>query len=70
MDEKKDKEMWTIDDVVRYGKHYKKPHYHVINIASNPVTIESIRKKNKRKLGINSVAHVEIIDSIKGASEY
>lgn len=70
MDEKKDKEKWTIDDVVRNGKHYKKPHYHVIYIARNPVTIESIRKKIKRKLGNNSVAHVEIIDSIKGAYEY
>ena len=70
MDEKKDKEKWTIDDVVRNGKHYKKPHYHVIYIARNPVTIESIRKKIKRKLGDSSVAHVEIIDSIKGAYEY
>ncbi|MCT3079603.1 replication protein [Leuconostoc citreum] len=70
MDEKKDKEKWTIDDVVRNGKHYKKPHYHVIYIARNPVTIESIRKKIKRKLGESSVAHVEIIDSIKGAYEY
>ncbi|MDT0901754.1 Rep family protein, partial [Staphylococcus pseudintermedius] len=35
MDEKTDKNKWTSDDVVRNGKHYKKPHYHVIYIARN-----------------------------------
>lgn len=70
MDEKKDENTWNSNDVIRNGKHYKKPHYHVIYIARNPVTIESIRKKIKRKLGDSSVAHVEIIDSIKGAYEY
>lgn len=70
MDEKTDKNKWTSDDVVRNGKHYKKPHYHVIYIARNPVTMESVRKKIKRKLGNNSVAHLEIIDFIKGAYEY
>lgn len=49
---------------------FKKPHYHVIYIARNPVTIESIRKKIKRKLGNSSVAHIEIIDHIKGSYEY
>lgn len=48
----------------------KKPHYHVIYIARNPVTIESVRKKIKRKLGNSSVAHIEIIDYIKGSYEY
>lgn len=48
----------------------KKPHYHVIYIARNPVTIESVRKKIKRKLGNSSVAHIEIIDHIKGSYEY
>ena len=51
-------------------KVYKKPHYHVIYIAKNPVTVESVRKKIKRKLGNNSVAHLEIIDHIKGSYEY
>lgn len=49
---------------------FKKPHYHVIYIARNPVTLESVRKKIKRKLGNSSVAHIEIIDYIKGAYEY
>ncbi|HFD1682750.1 TPA: replication protein [Enterococcus faecium] len=48
----------------------KKPHYHVIYIARNPVTIESVRKKIKRKLGNSSVAHIEVIDHIKGSYEY
>ncbi|MGM0183541.1 replication protein [Enterococcus sp. AZ102] len=70
MDEKTDKSKWTVHDVVKNGKHYKKPHYHVIYIARNPVTTESVRNKIKRKLGNNSVAHLEIIDTIKGAYEY
>ena len=70
MDEKKDKDTWNSSDVIRNGKHYKKPHYHVIYIARNPVTIESVRNKIKRKLGNSSVAHVEILDYIKGSYEY
>lgn len=70
MDEKKDKDTWNSSDVIRDGKHYKKPHYHVIYIARNPVTIESVRNKIKRKLGNSSVAHVEILDYIKGSYEY
>lgn len=70
MDEKTDKDTWTSNDVIRNGKHYKKPHYHVIYIARNPVTVESVRNKIKRKLGNKSVAHLEIIDFIKGAYEY
>ncbi len=45
MDEKKDEDTWNSNDVIRNGKHYKKPHYHVIYIARNPVTIESVRNK-------------------------
>lgn len=67
---KKDENTWNSNDVIRNGKHYKKPHYHVIYVARNPVTIESVRNKIKRKLGDSSVAHVEIIDSIKGSYEY
>lgn len=48
----------------------KKPHYHVIYVARNPVTTESVRNKIKRKLGNGSVAHIEIIDYIKGNYEY
>ena len=64
MDEKKDENTWNSNDVIRNGKHYKKPHYHVIYIARNPVTIESVRNKIKRKLGNSSIAHVEILDYI------
>ena len=67
---KKIKDTWNSSDVIRNGKHYKKPHYHVIYIARNPVTIESVRNKIKRKLGNSSVAHVEILDYIKGSYEY
>lgn len=70
MDEKKDEDTWNSNDVIRNGKHYKKPHYHVIYIARNPVTIESVRNKIKRKLGNSSIAHVEILDYIKGSYEY
>ncbi|WP_218668851.1 Rep family protein, partial [Staphylococcus hominis] len=47
------------------GKVYKKPHYHVLYIARNPVTTESVRKKIKRALGSKSLSHIEIIDGIE-----
>lgn len=40
---------------------YKKPHYHVIYVAKNPVTADSVRVKIKRALGDQSVALVQII---------
>lgn len=52
------------------GKVYKKAHYHVLYIARNPVTIESIRKKVKRVLGDNSVSHIEIVDSVEHYFQY
>lgn len=70
MDEKKNSDDWTSSDIVKDGKHFKKAHYHGIYIAKNPVTVESVRKKLKRKLGDIAVNHLEIIDSIKGAYEY
>lgn len=39
----------------------KKPHWHVIYIASNPVTADSVRKRIQRNLGNQSVALVQII---------
>lgn len=48
----------------------KKPHYHVMYIARNPVTVESIRKKIKRALGDKSLSHIEIIDSVKNVYLY
>ena len=39
----------------------KKPHWHIIYIASNPVTADSVRKRIQRSLGNKSVALVQII---------
>ena len=43
------------------GQIYKKPHYHVVYVAKNPVTAESVRIKIKRSLGDKSVAKVQIV---------
>lgn len=43
------------------GQKYKKAHYHVIYVAKNPVTAESVRLKIKRALGNESVAKVQIV---------
>lgn len=51
-------------------KVYKKAHYHVLYIARNPVTIESVRKKIKRALGDKSVSHIEIVDSVENIYLY
>lgn len=70
-DEKKDKATWdNNNDLIVNGKHYKKPHYHVIYIAKNPVTTESVRKKIKRALGVKAVSHVEIVDSVENTFKY
>lgn len=43
------------------GQEYKKAHYHVIYVAKNPVTADSVRKKIQRVLGAKSVAKVQIV---------
>lgn len=43
------------------GQKYKKAHYHVIYVAKNPVTADSVRKKIKQLLGNNSIAMVQIV---------
>lgn len=43
------------------GQKYKKAHYHVIYVAKNPVTAESVRLKIKRCLGDQSIAKVQIV---------
>lgn len=43
------------------GQLYKKAHYHVIYVAKNPVTADSVRVRIKRALGEKSVALVQII---------
>ncbi|RZM53900.1 replication protein RepB, partial [Klebsiella pneumoniae] len=40
---------------------YKKAHYHVIYVAKNPVTADSVRYKIKQILGPKSVAMVQIV---------
>ncbi|MGU9546261.1 Rep family protein, partial [Bacillus cereus] len=52
------------------GIVYKKPHYHVIYVAKNPVTTESVRNKIKRALGGKSVSHIEITDSVEWYFNY
>ncbi|HDR0247679.1 TPA: replication protein [Staphylococcus aureus] len=47
--------------VDRGEKIYKKPHYHVIYVAANPVTTHSVRKRIQRTLGKESVAKVQIV---------
>lgn len=57
--------------VIQSGKKiYKKAHYHVLYIARNPVTIESVRNKVKRVLGNKSVSHIEIVDSVENIFLY
>lgn len=56
--------------IKRGDKIYKKEHYHVLYIARNPVTTESVRKKIKRSLGNNSVSHIEIVDSVEYYFKY
>lgn len=70
--ERKFKDMTTDEQEIisAGGSIYKKPHYHVLYIARNPVTVESIRKKIKRNLGDQSVSHIEIVDSVEYYFQY
>jgi Plasmid replication protein. len=43
------------------GQKFKKAHYHVIYVAKNPVSAESVRLKIKRALGDKSIAKVQIV---------
>lgn len=54
----------------RGEKLYKKPHYHVMYIAKNPVTIDGVRNKIKRCLGNKTISHVEIVDGVKSYYDY
>lgn len=40
---------------------YKKSHYHVIYVAKNPVTVDSVRYKIKNILGNKSLAMVQVV---------
>jgi len=57
-------------ELYKAGKLYKKPHYHVMYIAANPLTMENVRGKVKRALGKKTVSHMEIVDNIVGYYEY
>lgn len=63
LDEKETKKLSPEEQniVQNGGKVYKKAHYHVIYVAKNPVTAESVRIKIKRCLGDKSVGVVKII---------
>lgn len=53
------------------GQEFKKSHYHVIYIAKNPVTAESVRLKIKRLLGDKVINLVQIIHtSVENAYLY
>ncbi|MHC0551158.1 replication protein [Salinicoccus sp. CNSTN-B1] len=43
------------------GQEFKKAHYHIIYVAKNPVTADSVRKRIQRALGNQSVAKVMFV---------
>lgn len=43
------------------GQIYKKAHYHVVYVAKNPVTSDSVRKRIQRVLGVKSVSKVQVV---------
>lgn len=52
-------------------KLYLKPHYHVIYIAKNPVTANSVRQKIQKILGVDALAEVKIIaTSVRNMYDY
>lgn len=52
------------------GQEYKKPHYHVIYIAKNPVTADSVRWKIKKLLGEKSLAMVQVVLNVENTYLY
>lgn len=50
---------------------YKKPHYHVIYIAKNPVTAQAVRNKLKRVLGDDAINKVQLIQyTVRNTYDY
>ena len=45
------------------GETYKKPHYHVLYIANNNVTADSVRRKVQRTLGKQALALVQMVET-------
>ncbi|MCY7161989.1 replication protein [Streptococcus lutetiensis] len=52
------------------GQEYKKAHYHVLYIAKNPVTADSVRWKIKKLLGEKSLAMVQIVLNVENMYLY
>lgn len=52
------------------GQKYKKPHYHVLYIAKNPVTADSVRWKIKKLLGEKSLAMVQVVLNVENTYLY
>lgn len=52
------------------GQNYKKAHYHVIYVANNPVTLESVRNKVKRVLGPKSITRLEFVINMENMFLY
>ncbi|NHZ69593.1 replication protein RepB [Streptococcus agalactiae] len=52
------------------GQKYKKAHYHVLYIAKNPVTADSVRKKIKLLLGEKSLAMVQVVLNVENMYLY
>ena len=52
------------------GQKYKKAHYHVLYIAKNPVTADSVRWKIKKTLGEKSLAMVQIVLNVENMYVY
>lgn len=52
------------------GQKYKKTHYHVIYIAKNPVTADSVRWKIKKLLGEKSLAMVQVVLNVENTYLY
>lgn len=57
-------------DLSGINQGYKKAHYHVIYVAKNPVTCDSVRKKLRQVLGDQSVALVKIPVSVENCYLY
>lgn len=49
---------------------YKKPHYHVLYVANNPVTSESVLRKIQKVLGDKAIAKVESVVNMEGSHAY
>lgn len=52
------------------GQQYKKAHYHVLYIAKNPVTADSVRWKIKKTLGEKSIAMVKVVLNVENMYLY